>query len=182
MKLNIGGQQGKATYKFPEGWTCVDILPGADAYCDIQNEPLPFKDASIDAIFFSHVLEHTWAWNHVFIVREFCRVLKVGGTLRIIVPDMDIAIDKYIADRNSGKQLNAMLRWAFDPIRGNDGNVQFNHVNGFNYSAIQQLLDRFTDFTNITKKAYAATNYPVFKGCDNPNHEKTSLYVEAKKL
>lgn len=94
MKLNIGGQQTLG--RFPEGWTCVDILPGADIHCDIAESPLPFSDATVDAIYCSHVLEHIWPWRLEFTLNEFQRVLAPGKSIRIVVPDMDIAIHKII--------------------------------------------------------------------------------------
>lgn len=180
MKLNIGGQQGKSTYTFPEGWTCVDLLPGADVVCDIQNSPLPFEDNSIDAIFCSHILEHLWGWNHTFTIKEFLRVLKSGGLIRIIVPDMDIAVNTYLANRDSGKALVALLRWSFDPLLNDNKEVQLNHVGGFNYPLMRMLL-KSSGFKEVIKLKYKRWS-DIFTGCDNPDHEGTSLYIEAIKL
>jgi predicted SAM-dependent methyltransferase len=51
-------------------------------------EKLDFaKDASVDFIYSSHILEHYGRTEFMNVLREWHRVLKVGGTLRISVPD-----------------------------------------------------------------------------------------------
>ena len=180
MKLNIGGQQGLVDREIPKGWTCVDLLPGADITCDIQNTVLPIEDNSVEAIYCSHVLEHLWPWNHIFTVREFLRVLKPGGQLRVVVPDMDIAIQIYLKSKNKGMALASCMRWWFNPTQDEEGRIIFGHVGSFNYTLLHMLIEK-AGFGDITRKAYEATNYPVFKGWDNPIHERTSIYIEAMK-
>ena len=58
-------------------------LPGVDIVCDIT-KGLPFEDGTIDEIICVHVLEHIR--NLRFIMKEFHRILKPGGILRIRVP------------------------------------------------------------------------------------------------
>ena len=45
---------------------------------------LPFEDASQDAVYSSHVLEHIPYWEQA--LQEWFRVLKVGGFMVIVVP------------------------------------------------------------------------------------------------
>jgi glycosyltransferase involved in cell wall biosynthesis/SAM-dependent methyltransferase len=68
-----------------------DVLPivpqaiGVDFdYPDYDGEKLPFESASQDAVFSSHCLEHVD--NARTAIREWFRVLKVGGFLVIFVP------------------------------------------------------------------------------------------------
>lgn len=46
---------------------------------------LPFKDGVLDFSFSSHLLEDFFDWDPI--LREWCRVLKRGGRLIILVPD-----------------------------------------------------------------------------------------------
>jgi predicted SAM-dependent methyltransferase len=46
---------------------------------------LPFKDATLDFVYSSHLLEDFKDW--VPVLREWLRVLKLGGHLIIMVPD-----------------------------------------------------------------------------------------------
>lgn len=48
--------------------------------------PLEFPDGSVDAVFTEHVLEHVRFTEGVRFLREAKRILKQGGTLRIVCP------------------------------------------------------------------------------------------------
>lgn len=77
MKLNFGCGGNRL-----EGWINMD------AEVPIE-KPLPFPDSSADFILAEHVVEHVTpqqAWNFF---EECRRVLKVGGVLRVCVPDVE---------------------------------------------------------------------------------------------
>lgn len=177
MRINIGGQQTRD--RFPPGWICVDILPAADVHCDISTDTLPFQTSTVHAIYCSHVLEHIWPWRLDFTISEFYRVLIPQGRIRIVVPDMDIAIDEYLRNRSEPHSLSNCMKWWFDPSLDGQGKLYLNHVNGFNKPDMIELLSRH-GFYAIEVLKYCDC-YPVFTGCDNPGHKNTSLYVEAKK-
>ena len=77
------------------------------------------------------------------------------------------------------KALTAAMSWWFDPSRDFDGNMCLNHVGGFNYALLEELLIK-SGFKNIKRSEYNPKS-GVFIGCDNPHLEPTSLYVEAIK-
>lgn len=178
-KINIGGQFSIS--RFPEGWECVDILPGADYVCDISKEKLPFDDNSVDCIYFSHCLEHIIEERHAFVLSEMKRVLKSDGILRVVVPDMDLAINSIFKERKKGNPIimKSMLRWWFDYDLDDDGNPVLSHVTGFDCDSLKKLL-KDNGFKKIIKKSYVDYS-PMFKDCDNPLHKPTSIYYEASK-
>jgi len=51
---------------------------------DIESSPLPFDDASFDAVYFSHVIEHLS--NKPYVLSEIARVLKPRGLLYVETP------------------------------------------------------------------------------------------------
>jgi len=53
-----------------------------------NGKKLPFADNSFSYIYCSHVLEHLLTEDIEFLLQEFRRVLKKGGVLRILFPDM----------------------------------------------------------------------------------------------
>jgi predicted SAM-dependent methyltransferase len=57
---------------------------------------IPHEDASVDAIFSSHMLEHVTPEDALFILSECYRVLKPGGTLRVVVPDLKRVTRRYL--------------------------------------------------------------------------------------
>lgn len=62
---------------------------------------LKFPDNSVDHILCSHFLEHIFPNEMEFVVKDFLRCLKPGGTLHIIVPDINEYVKKYIVERES---------------------------------------------------------------------------------
>jgi len=177
MKLNVGGQQ--TIGRFPGGWTCVDILPGADILHDISEDPMPIDDGSVDAIYCSHVLEHIWPWRLLFVLQDFRRVMKRGAPIRIVVPDMDIALHRFMERKHEAEALDECMEWWFDPSLDNDGNLCLNHVTGFNYKKLAKALFE-AEFRDVQKLEFQIRK-EEFCACDNPGHAKTSLYVEAVK-
>ena len=80
-KLTLGS--GTLT---PEGFVNVDIRPGpnVDVVLDVDHQPLPCGDESMNAVLASHVFEHLAHLERV--LGEIDRVLKVGGILEVYVP------------------------------------------------------------------------------------------------
>jgi len=95
--LNVGC----GSFFFPE-WTNVDLAParGVQA-CDIRR-PLPFPDASFDATYSSHVLEHLAPADGRAFLGEQLRVLKPGGICRVVVPDLESICREYLRCLETG--------------------------------------------------------------------------------
>ena len=91
-KLNLGPG---TNWKRP-GWTTVDCYKKCDVNIDFRKkEPFPFEDNTISIIFTSHMLEHMNNESGINIVNESYRVLKPGGILRVVVPDLEKALLAY---------------------------------------------------------------------------------------
>ena len=56
---------------------------------------LPFPDETIDVVLASHLLEHLDEKRVRRVLRESHRVLKPGGKVRLVTPDLKKAIDAY---------------------------------------------------------------------------------------
>ena len=74
-------------------------------------KPLPLEDKTIDYIYCSHVLEHFEKWEAKNILLESKRVLKVGGIIRIVLPDIKKIIDNY-SDTKSDEFCR--IWWGYD--------------------------------------------------------------------
>jgi SAM-dependent methyltransferase len=59
----------------------------------------PWPDGSVDAVYSSHTLEHLTKNEGSFFVGESHRVLKPGGLLRIVVPDLRPIVNDYVEGR-----------------------------------------------------------------------------------
>ena len=102
--LNVGfGTRhiGVVEAAFPvEEWREVrlDIDPGVEP--DIvasMTDMAPVADATVDAVWSSHNLEHLYPHEVPVALREFLRVLRPGGQLLLAVPDLQ-AVAKLVAE------------------------------------------------------------------------------------
>ncbi len=87
-----------------------EYLKASSAAVLVQHDcrkKLKFPDNSVDHILCSHFLEHVYLEEMKTIVSDFHRVLKPGGTLHIIVPDLNVFIEKYHTMKMEGNSLAA---------------------------------------------------------------------------
>ena len=91
-RLNLGC----GTQIHPE-WTNVDIMPRDPGVINHDlNKRLPFEDESFEVVYHSHVLEHLTKEQGKAFVGECYRVLKPGGILRVVVPDLETIARLYL--------------------------------------------------------------------------------------
>lgn len=81
VKLNLG-----CGIDYKEGWVNIDYNKDlkADIHLDIDKDPLPFEDSSVDYILLKHVLEHIS--DMIRFMEECWRVLKPDATMAISSP------------------------------------------------------------------------------------------------
>lgn len=83
---------------FHEAWTNIDLVstsPHVRAY-DLR-KGLPYSEGTFDAVYTSHVLEHLSPETAQASLREQLRVLKSGGIIRVVVPDLEDKAREYLA-------------------------------------------------------------------------------------
>lgn len=76
-----------------------NILPGwnnHDAEVDIRHR-LPYEDDSVDLIFCEHCIEHITQHEAIRFLEECRRILKPGGHVRIVFPDI-ARVARYAGD------------------------------------------------------------------------------------
>jgi hypothetical protein len=98
LKLNIGGG-----FHEIDGWINVDRRQKMEAY------PLYYADESVDEIRASHILEHFPHNKTLEVIKDWVRVLKPGGMIRIAVPDFDKAIQVYQSDAAGGNPVESWI-------------------------------------------------------------------------
>jgi predicted SAM-dependent methyltransferase len=78
------------------GFIHIDIrpFPHLDLVARIEDLSM-FPDGSADLIYACHVLEHFGRWRIPDVLREWHRVLRSGGTLRLSVPDFAAICETY---------------------------------------------------------------------------------------
>lgn len=121
MKLNLGSGSFKI-----EDYDNIDIKDGRTAY------PLAVPDESCDIIRASHLLEHFSSHEVYDVLTNWVSKLKVGGVLRIAVPDFGKVVDGY----TSGKEINVS-----GYIMGGQTDEHDFHKTIFDKTALTKLLE-----------------------------------------
>ena len=79
------------------GWVNLDLenLPGIDIQDDIR-ELRKIQDGTCEIIYASHVLEHVGRDEFEDVLKVWNKKLKIGGILRLAVPDFEKAVQWYL--------------------------------------------------------------------------------------
>lgn len=77
----------------------VASVPGVQQ-ADLR-KGIPLPDQSADAIYHAHVLEHFGRPDGERLLKECCRVLKPGGVIRVVVPDLEQIARDYLESLNA---------------------------------------------------------------------------------
>jgi predicted SAM-dependent methyltransferase len=89
--LNIG-----CGNKYHKDWVNIDMVSSSKDIVAVNIlKGLPFPDNSFDIIYHSQVLEHIPKENSGKFMNECFRVLKPGGIIRVVVPDLENIVDEY---------------------------------------------------------------------------------------
>jgi predicted SAM-dependent methyltransferase len=91
-RLNLG-----CGSRFHPAWTNVDFVAVSPSVLSHDlRKGIPFPDEEFDVVYHSHVLEHFSQPRARAFLRECLRVLKPGGTLRVVVPDLEGIAKTYL--------------------------------------------------------------------------------------
>ncbi len=138
-----------------------------------------FEDNFADLIYISHCLEHISFLKTVTVLKEWYRVLKPGGTLRISVPDFDVTVQMYL---DNNREMNLIL----SQLMGGQNYAHNYHYACFNFESLSEALKE-AGFHTIQKWQYGSTEYtslPDYSGSELTIKDKTyfvSLNIEAIK-
>jgi predicted SAM-dependent methyltransferase len=170
--------------KYIEGMVNVDgnIFQTKDLWLDVTLG-LPFFTNSIRGIYVSHVMEHFRIKTVRRLLIEFHRAIKPGGTLRLVVPSLEYAVNAFTTD-NAAR----LPEWPdkFSSIGGRFNNFLLcanQHLSMFDLSFLEELLNE-AGFATVERRE------PFVSRCFTPQQLRfesdpslldKSLYVEAVK-
>lgn len=182
LRLNLGSGGGEA-----HGWINMDVHAiGRDTLrWDIRRR-LPFADGTVTQVYASHVVEHLEFREEVpALLAELYRVLKGGGSVRIVVPDAARYLEAYVTgdpDKWAALGMETLPDDMPTPM------TMINHVfhqggeHQFGYDAETLLyLLKNAGFEQIEQSQYHASNR-FDDALDLAVHASYSLYVEAVKV
>lgn len=138
---------GEDKLKIPGGKVIgVDFrdLEGVDYRCDLHR--LPFASGSFDLAYSSHVLEHFGRNETIDILKEWTRILKPNGELRLRLPNVEWAAKRIVEGLSD--------RHSFDVLYGQQMYPLDFHKNGFT----QKSLSAFLDEVGFKKQEFSTTD------------------------
>ena len=89
LRINIGAGPNRVP-----GWTNIDLHP-AQLALNLR-WGLPLADGTVDLAYSAHCIEHQYLADALGTLREIHRVLAPGGTLRLVVPDIETYARAYV--------------------------------------------------------------------------------------
>lgn len=137
--------------------------------------PLPIPDNSYSGVFSEHTLEHLEPTKGVDLLSEIFRILKPGGTARLIVP----SLDKYILWLISPNSLKIETTFS--------GNVEaiWHLTQHYAHKSVWDAMTLKQVILQIGFRECSVVNFhqghSVMKGFDSQNRAWESLYIEASK-
>lgn len=182
----------------------VGLLPGANdrwpkrlKVHDIR-KGLPYRESSLFYIYSSHCFEHLYLNQAIEFLRDCFRVLKPGGVLRLVIPDLELYCREYMESVNGNHRdrqeefpadffVRRLLmvrdaaprgivdRW-FKPVLGK----HTIHCWAYDW---ESLSARFAEagFSNVKRLSYLQSAIPKIESLDLAEKACESPYVEGRK-
>jgi predicted SAM-dependent methyltransferase len=183
MKLHLGC--GKR--ELP-GYVHVDLADFGhiDHRHDIATLPM-FEDDSADLIYSSHTLEYFDRVQVASVLREWRRVLRPGGVLRLAVPDFEALAGLYARHKDLDMLVGPLYgRW---PVPGTD--IVVYHRTAYDFASLGRVLEE-AGFSNVRRwdwrkvftgelDGYDDYSQAYVPHMDKENGTLASLNVEADK-
>ena len=159
-----------------EGWLNTDWHPRSREVLHLDaTKRYPFEDASLEAVFSEHMIEHVSFPDGLKMLGECFRVLEPGGRLRISTPDLAFLIDLYREDKN--ELQHEYIEWAtewfiphapepVDTFVINNYVRDWGHLFIYDERVLRIALEK-TGFTDIVRHEVGESEDPVFRGLEN---------------
>lgn len=182
MKLHLG-----CWHRNIPGFVNVDLcdMPHIDYKSGIDDLSM-FENDSASLIYSSHSFEYFDRDEAIVVLKEWRRVLKSGGILRLAVPDFDSLVKVYESTGNVETILGPL--YGKMKIETNDGELSLYHKTVYNFESLSKLLLN-NGFSNIERyhwqetvhKDYDDHSQAYFPHMDKENGLLVSLNIEAIK-
>jgi len=136
--------------KYHTDWFNVDMNPRSKEVINANLlKGIPFPDETFNVIYHSQVLEHFPLESALPFMKECFRVLKKGGIIRVVVPDLENIVEEYkknldiCLENNSDNVAEANYDWIMLELY--DQTVR-NHIGG--------KMGKFLDRADLPNEEY----------------------------
>ncbi len=141
---------------------------------------LPFGDGSARYIYSSHAFEHFTYPQSLAIARDCFRALAPQGILRIVVPDLELIVREYLADRKPLAAQTLLSRLSLNHSLQDMVHPGSNHSQMFDSKSLVHLL-REAGFEQVEVMSYGKSAIPEIDQIELEVRKQESLYVEARR-
>ena len=170
-KLQIGTGTNRL-----EGWLNTDLFPHSrhTAYMD-ASQRFPFEDGTFDYVFSEHQIEHLGYADGARMLAECFRVMRSGGRIRLVTPDLERLIGLYTHGQSPLEQrYMAWITERFAPEAPRPGAVfvlnTLMHFSGHRFLYDRPTLEdalRTAGFVDVTAHTQGASEDPQLEGVDS---------------
>lgn len=180
-KIEIGAGKNKR-----EGYESCDIrdIPGVDHVC--KADELPFKDGEVDEVYSRHVVEHFTLKEFLKTISEWNRVLKVGGEIYIICPNLLWHLDQIVKGSHESfytKERGKNDRyWGFGSLFGWQQDEYDVHKFGYYFELLRDILVDmgFEDVENLTGLPASLEQAPHHLEVRAKKKERSTDFTQSK--
>jgi SAM-dependent methyltransferase len=167
--------------------------PNLDYAADLRF-PLKIESDSMDGIICEHTMEHLTYEQDDRLLAECYRIMKPGGTMRIILPDVSLFVKNY-AEGNQAwfdKWEQIMFKESKDPVRSKRRlatplsalsfvTQEYGHISAWDVPTLKFYMEKagFKDVQQVAFKQGRDENLLI--DTDVPGRLYVSLYVEGIK-
>lgn len=173
----VGGLLKRVGVTFPDNAEFGDVT-----------QRLPVPEGAARMVYCSHVLEHLSLEGFRAALKETFRVLRSGGTFRLVLPDLEYLIDAYKASKDD----DAAIKFVRDSIMGQErrpsglkatirdalGNSQHRWM--WDYKSLASELQA-AGFVDIRRAAYRDNPDPALVAVEEEDRWEGAVGIECRK-
>lgn len=141
---------------------------------------LPFGNETVDFIYSSHTLEHFTYEQSLGLAKECFRVLRPGGILRVVVPDLELIVRDYLGDSDSSASHRFIERLLLSHSWRDFLHPGAHHNQMFDARSLLAMLTA-AGFKNAYRSRFGESKIPGLLEVELEQRQSESLYVEAEK-
>lgn len=136
---------------------------------------MKFESNSVDYLYSSHMLEHLYPRDAIYFLSECKRVLKKGGVLRLLLPDLEYEAKIYMKSLGNQNAAN-IFSWK---VYANDD--KSGYKNGHKWMYDKYYLKNILKKVGFEKVVCGKFKTGSFPDVDKLDSYKNSLIIEAIK-
>jgi len=157
----------------------IDNLPHIDYCSEIHSLPM-FEDNSVDEIYNCGVLGYYDVQETSDVLKEWHRVLKPNGILRISVVDFEKQVELYLKNKiiNSVGVLGPIFgKWEFTDTKGIRGVVYKKNAYDYNYLSKTLANSGFRECKRYDWQTFLPNDYDDYSAAYVPHKDENGVHI-----